>query len=349
MGANKGWLEKFLAPSRAKRRPAPEFVAYRWAGPNFRMDPVRNISATGVYVVTEEKLPPGTFVSIMLQREGPLEKDPERRITTQARLARRGDDGMGLAFVTQHERLGRQWESLFEGLVAQVEPKEVQDYVKLYGAVEFLRRICPNAGEEVGQLLKGRLSNHKIGNALEIALWAEHLLLSASNSHLLRADPHKVVRILEEGTCTDEIWLQHCWGGLLACSCSEDSKDDSDRNFVELFSQMVTFEVRTLTVVCTRAIKVGSNSGAIAAKPLACDIEEIIATTGSRGVNIDRDLQHLVDLGLIEKKSLNSPTLLRNNQVYITPSSLGLELHARCNGHRGAPQDFYAARPPRRV
>lgn len=342
MGGNKGWLEKFLASGRAERRPTPHFVAYRWTGSTLRTDPVRNISSTGVYVVTEEKLHPGAFVSLLLQREGPLERDPERRITTQARVARHGEDGVGLAFIMPTDMPGRQWASLFDGLVAQMNPEDLKSFVRIHGTVEFLHRICPNSAGELGQLLHGRLSNHKLSNALEVALWAESLLSSDPTSGTALADPHLVGHILEVGSSTDELWLQHSWGGLLAACSSVNGKDDSIRTFVELFSQMVTFQARILTVVCTRATKVLSDSGKIVSKPLPCDLEEIVATTGSRGVNIDRDLQQLSDLGLIEKRSANSPTLLRSNEIYITPSSLGLELHARCNGHRGSPLEFYA-------
>lgn len=346
MSGNKGWLEKFLEPGRAERKPAPHFVAYRWTGATFRTDPVRNISSTGVYVVTEERLHPGAFVSLLLQREGPLERDPERRITTQARVARHGEDGVGLAFVMPTDKRGRQWASLFDGLVAQMNPEDLKSFVRIHGAVEFLHRICPDSAEELGQLLHGRLSNHKLANALEIALWAEGLLSSDPASGTLLADPHLVGQILEVGSSTEELWLQHSWGGLLAACSSVNGTDNSSRTFVELFSQMVTFQARILTVVCTRATKVPSDSGKVISKPLPCDLEEIVATTGSRGVNIDRDLQQLSELGLIEKSSADSPTLLRRNEIYITPSSLGLELHARCNGHRGSPQEFYTGSMP---
>jgi hypothetical protein len=32
-------------------------------------------------------------------------------------------------------------------------------------------------------------------------------------------------------------------------------------------------------------------------------------------------------------------------EANLTPTALGLELFARCQGHRGAPHDYYAAQP----
>ena len=343
MGAgSRSWLEKFLAPGRAERRAVPDFVAYRWTGSTIRKDPVRDISATGVYLVTDESLPLDTYLSLTMQREGPFETDPDRRMFMQARVARIDEDGVGLAFVVPKDKHSRKWASLVEGLVSQLKPDDLQGFVRVHGGLEFLQRVCPSSSEEIGQLMQGRLSNHKIAHALEIALWADSLLRANHVSGTLIADPQSVVKILEVGSSTDELWLQHCWGGLLAAGCSVEGQDNSNREFVDLFCEMVTFQARILTVVCTRATKVRTDAGTLSAKPIACDLDELVATTGSRGVQIDRDLEHLAELGLIEKRNvIEAPTLVRGNQVYITPSVLGLELHARCNGYRGDPFNFY--------
>jgi len=341
-GGSKTWLEKFLAPGRAERRAVSDFVAYRWTGTTLRKDPIRDISATGVYLVTDEPLHLDTFLSLTMQREGPFETDPDRRMFMQARVARQGEDGVGLAFVMPKDKHSRKWASLVEGLVSQLKPDDLQGFVKVHGGVDFLHRICPMASEEIGQLMQGRLSNHKISNALEIALWADNLVRSNRGSGTMLADPQSVLKIIEVGSSTDELWLQHCWGGLLAAGCSVDGQDGSNGRFVDLFCQMVTFQARILTVVCTRATKVKTDSGKLSAKPIACDLDELVATIGSRGVQIDRDLERLTELGLIEKRNvIDAPTLVRSSQVYIRPSVLGLELHARCNGFRGDPFSFY--------
>lgn len=341
MGSStKTWLEKFLAPSRAERHAVPDFVAYRWTGSSLRKDPVKDISTSGAYLITDEPLHLGAFLSVTMQREGPLEKDPERRITMHTRVARRGKDGVGLAFLIPKDKSSRQWESLFESLVAQLNPEELESFVRMHGAVEFLHRICPHASEQLGELIRGRLSSPKVANALEIGLWAESLLFPDPAAPTMLADPSSVINILEVGSSTDELWLQHCWGGLLATGCSANGHDASNRKFVDLFSQMMTFQARILTVVCTRATKVKSDSGAISARPLAVNIEEMVTTTGSREAQVDRDLERLAELGLIEKRENNVPTLIRSNEVYVTPSRLGLELHARCNGHRD-PYTYY--------
>ncbi|MGA8087795.1 MAG: hypothetical protein WCA10_10835 [Terracidiphilus sp.] len=209
-------------------------------------------------------------------------------------------------------------------------------------AIAFLSRICPGGSEEIEQLLRVRLSTQRVANAIEIALKAQKLLVVEPASEGLRAEPRLVARILEDGSCTDEGWLRHFWGGLLATSCTAYGNDDLSGVLVELFSQLTTFPVRTLVVVCARAAKVATESGLICAKPLACNIDEIKAITGPQRPQVERDLDRLSALGLIEKEDPNSPTSSPPGEIFITPTSLGLQLFARCNGQRGSLREFYA-------
>jgi PilZ domain len=340
----KNWLEKFLKPDSRKteRRSVHQFAAYRWNGSTLKQDAVRDISSTGVYILTKERWQRGMLVWLTLQKEGRLEKSLERRIGVQAKVVRWGEDGVGLEFVLPNDPESRQWECLRESLIEESKPDDLLDLVRMEDAFAFLSRICPGGAEEIGQLVRGRLSNLKVANAVEIVLKAESLLAFEPASQRLRADTRLVVRILENGSCTDEDWLKHFWGGILATSCSVDGKDELNLVFVELLSQLTTFPVRILTVVCTRATKFLSESGLIFARPLACNLEEIANTTASRGLRIEHDLELLSDLGLIEKGDSNSPSLLPSGETDITPSALGLELFARCNGHKGSMREFYA-------
>jgi PilZ domain len=345
MARRKGWLESFLEPEvdRSQRRPVEKFAAYRWNGASLVQEAVRDISPTGVYIVTKERWQRGTLVTLTLQREGPLEMNSERRIDVQAKVARSGKDGVGLAFVlAKNDPAARQWESLRANLIEDWKPEDMLSLVRGAEAISFLSQICPDGAEEIGQLLRGRLSNHKVAVAIEIALKAHIQVSQEVVSEGLRAEPSLVVRILEDGSCTDEGWLKSFWGSLLATSCTVDGHDELSRVLVGLFSQLTTFPVRLLVVVCTRATKVLAETELVFAKPLPCKIDELTATTGSRSLQVERDLQRLCDLGLIEKQSTSSPTMLARDEVSITPTCLGLQLFAHCNGQRGPLQQFYA-------
>ena len=63
--------------------------------------------------------------------------------------------------------------------------------------------------------------------------------------------------------------------------------------------------------------------------------------TGSRDlIRIHRDLEYLSELGLL-KTNVKSQSFSPIETTNIAPTSLGLQLFARCNGHRGAAQEFY--------
>lgn len=351
MTERKDWLENFLKPDsegaerrNAARRSVDQFAAYRWNGSSLKREAVRDISSTGLYILTEERWKIGTLVFLTLQREGPLEMNPQGRVEVKAKVVRYGEDGVGLAFVLPQDPHSRQWESLRDNLIERAKPEDMRTLVRIVEAVAFLSRICPAGAEEIGQLVGEKLSNQRLANAVSIALRAENLLAFEPVTDRLRADPDLVVRILEDGACTDEEWLQYFWGGLLATSCGVDGTSESSLVLVELLSQLTTLPIRILTVVCTRATKISAEAGSISAKPLACKIEELMLTTGSRGLQFERDLERLTELGLIEKIDLNFA--LKSDGTYITPSSLGLQFFARCNGHRGLLQHFYAVDSP---
>lgn len=125
MAVRMGWLVNFFS-QRAERRPAEQFVAYRWAGSAVKKDKVKDISSSGVYLITEDRFAVGTTLSLTLQKEGPLEKSPEHRITALARVVREGNDGIGLTFAASKDPEPREWENLLEKLVQQTEPKEMR-------------------------------------------------------------------------------------------------------------------------------------------------------------------------------------------------------------------------------
>jgi hypothetical protein len=65
-----------------------------------------------------------------------------------------------------------------------------------------------------------------------------------------------------------------------------------------------------------------------------------IAGTHDR-VYIERDIQHLVELGLIEK-SVKWRFFSLLDQAVITPTAMALELYARCNGYCGTAEASFA-------
>jgi len=97
----KSWLERWWSPDprKAPREAADGMAAYYWTGGPTEAHPIRDVSATGLYVVTEERWYPGTLVLMTLQIMDGVEETEERAITVHSRAVRWGNDGVGLQFV----------------------------------------------------------------------------------------------------------------------------------------------------------------------------------------------------------------------------------------------------------
>ena len=99
------WLQRWWSPDprRAPRERAPGLAAYYWNGAAPKAHSVRDISSTGLYVVTEERWYPGTLILMTLQNTQAGEEISERSISVLSRAVRWGNDGVGLQFVVNQE------------------------------------------------------------------------------------------------------------------------------------------------------------------------------------------------------------------------------------------------------
>lgn len=105
------WLERWWSPDprKAPRIKEPGLAAYYWNGAAPDAKVVRDISSSGLYVVTEERWYPGTLVLMTLQRTNCGEEVAERSIAVQSRAVRWGPDGVGLQFVLANGGKDSDW------------------------------------------------------------------------------------------------------------------------------------------------------------------------------------------------------------------------------------------------
>ena len=101
MAPGKGWLDWLLSKERrqGKRRESLPLVAYYWDGALPIAHRVRDVSPSGLYLLTEHRWYPGTVLAMTLQWTEAQVGDPERAVTVNARVVRSTEDGVGFEFV----------------------------------------------------------------------------------------------------------------------------------------------------------------------------------------------------------------------------------------------------------
>jgi PilZ domain-containing protein len=105
----KNWFEELM--TRNQRRPqryvAPRLVAYFFDGGTPTAHCIRDVSESGLYLLTTQRWYPGTLVTITLQRTEKDHAGVKKSITVQARVMRSAEDGVGLRFVVPRTEEGR--------------------------------------------------------------------------------------------------------------------------------------------------------------------------------------------------------------------------------------------------
>src|SRR5580658_487668 len=97
----RSWLDWLWTSDRraAKRHTMPSLAAYYWNGGNPKAHTVRDISGTGLYLVTEERWYPRTLVRMTLQKTDSTDESTVRSIAVESMVIRWGEDGVGLVFL----------------------------------------------------------------------------------------------------------------------------------------------------------------------------------------------------------------------------------------------------------
>src|SRR5271170_2566033 len=90
----------------AKRQPMPPLAAYFWNGGSPKAHAVRDISSTGLFLVTDERWYPRTLVRVTLQKTDGADNDTQRSITVESMVVRWGTDGVGLELLPPNSNGG---------------------------------------------------------------------------------------------------------------------------------------------------------------------------------------------------------------------------------------------------
>jgi PilZ domain len=82
----------------SRRKSWPRLVAYDAAGGALPIHGIRDISSAGLYLMTKERWPLGARIRMSLQRTDTANDGSDTPITVELRVARWGEDGVGLEF-----------------------------------------------------------------------------------------------------------------------------------------------------------------------------------------------------------------------------------------------------------
>lgn len=355
-----GFKEWFKEPPPKKPRmgtrvPAPQFVAIHPTDHNtteapikdIAQDQIKDISATGIYILTKDRWENGTPVPLTLHRSSLKDElDEANDLTLPATAVRSGQDGVGLQFELPNDIDPKSWVSLVEGAVGEAGPDNIVEQFKMAEAAAFLDRICPQAEKDFRRRICSDLSSGRFKHAIDIALKAERILAGWPDGETMHANPALLARILEFGSWAEELRTQELWAGLLAIACTPENDHEENLDLVERLGQFAAVHFRIFTVACAQSSKFISDTGEVAARPLVYSSEEVMNIGGSRDLGrVERDLQHLHDLGFFMSKNVPS-SYVPVVELNLAPTSLGLKVYARMHAHRGALETFYAVAAP---
>jgi len=338
----RSWFEKafpqeHVKQARAERREVPGLEAIHWTGSSPGLDIVRNISSTGMYLVTRERWREGEINPVRLVYPELTDDSAEKQVTIETKAVRWGEDGMGLSFVLPECMDLWLWHA-----GERIEPADILTEFRLSRALAFLSRICPSAVHELKLLFREGLGNMRVPNAIAIAHRAEIMLAAEPEFDRMRAPASVVLRVVKEGSWAEDTATQHLWAGILVTACTMAGDDESNLPYIDLLAEMATVDTRLYVEACSKAPKVFAMNGAVSASPLMCTADHMIHLTGTKDLSkIDRNILQLSILGLLEPRE-KAKYFSFAQTANLTPTALGLELYARCQGHRGAPFEFYA-------
>ncbi len=318
---------------RVERWPATGLSALYGIDSASRPAGIKDVSASGIYLLTEERFHADELVNLILRKEGEPEDSSDLQISVQARVTGQGEDGIALEFVLPPGMDPDLFGALVRDIVSLTDPDQVAVVFRTLRTVFFLCRLCESKAEEAILLLGGQLDSERTATLFKIAFAAENLLAAKPDSGRMRAHPKLVANVLREGAwAADDLTLK-LWAGLLASSCSVDAPDDSNQIFVDLLVEITPTEAKIFLHGCERALSSAPGPENSASGSIVLNPQEIVQLTGIHDLTRNAtDLAYLFNLGLIQNVfDFTSYRVI--NSFDITPTRLGLELYKHCHGH----------------
>jgi hypothetical protein len=290
---------------------------------------VKDISSTGLYLVTEKRFATGEVVHLTLHAQGSGENHSELEIAVDARVARLGQDGVGLSFVLPAGLDTNLWSVLVRNSVFLTEASEITQMFRTLRTILFLCRLCQSGAEEAILLLGGQLDPTRTECVFEIALGAEKLLSTDRNADKMRADPKLVAHMMREGSWAHSVQQKQLWIGLFANSCKPEGWDDSNMVFADMLVNITPAQATIFIEGCNRALRSMNETDTAPPRRIVQSPHEMIELTHMYDLTrVATDVAYLYNLGVIDKL-FDFTSYVETENFDITPSSVGIDLFRR--------------------
>jgi hypothetical protein len=315
---------------RAERLPAASLAAHCDTELNHIDAPVKDISSTGLYLVTEKRFSTGEVVHLTLQAQGSGEEHHPLEIAVEARVTRLGQDGVGLSFVLPAGLDTKLWGVLVRNTVVLTQATEIAHMFRTLRLILFLCRLCPSGAEEPILLLGGHLDPARTECLFEIALAAEKLLATDSNHEKMHADSRLVAHILREGSWAHSVQQKQLWIGLFANSCALEGWDDSNMVFADMLINVTPAQATIFIEGCNRALASMRDTDTAPRIRIVLSPKEITELINMYDLNrIATDVAYLYNLGVLDRL-FDFTSYVETDHFDITPNSMGIDLFRRC-------------------
>lgn len=207
------------------------------------------------------------------------------------------------------------------------------------GIEGFLKSICVPALDEIGFLIRDKVRHWRLNNILRILEKAKGKLEFENEQLQIQAHPRVALAIIDNGSLNDNDEVQEMWAGLFASSCTKSGQNDENLIFVDILKQLTVAEVRMINYTCVNARKILFENGLIVGDELNVDCKSLLEISGISEIHrLDRELDHLRSLELFSGGfNADDKDLIAN----ISPTSLGLNLYVRAQGHNTDPIHYW--------
>lgn len=320
---------------RVERLSATGLTALYGLDSTFKSARIKDISTSGIYLLTEGHPPINEQITLILHEERDPKISSELKVSIRARVARQGKDGIGLAFALPPGMDTNLWGALIRNIVTLTEADQIADMFRTLRVILFLCRLCQSGAQESILLLGGKLADQRLHTLFKIALDAEKMLASEPDCERRRADPRLVANILSEGSWTADESVTQLWTGLLVSSCLVDESDDSNQVFVNLLIHIAPDVARIFHFACEQVLRSAGEAEVSPSSSVVVTPEELAGLTSvSELARNASSVAHLFNLGLIRKLP-DFCSYKPLERFDLAPTRLGLELYRRCHGKRG--------------